>query len=96
MSEKVKQRTQKQQEAKAEKTVFARDHKFESIDLATAMPPILYLANKAEDGFEGDIMADFYKMFPQSTTLKDLQTGLPVEPLFISGEHGDGLPDLLR
>lgn len=54
------------------------------------------MANKAEDGFEGDIMADFYRQFPQITTAIDKQTGLPVEPLFISSEHGDGLPDLLR
>ena len=47
----------------------------ESIDLATAIPPILYLANKAEDGFEGDILADFYGQFPQITTAVDPQSG---------------------
>lgn len=60
------------------------------------MPPILYLANKAEDGFEGDILADFYKMLPQITTARDPVTGELIDPLFISAEHGDGLPDLLR
>jgi hypothetical protein len=28
------------------------------------VPPIIYLANKAEDGFEGEILADFYRKFP--------------------------------
>ena len=28
------------------------------------VPPILYIANKAEDGFEGDILSDFYRKFP--------------------------------
>ena len=60
------------------------------------MPPIIYLANKAEDGFEGDIMADFYRMLPQITTARDPATDELIEPLFISAEHGDGLPDLLR
>ena len=41
-------------------------------------------------------MSTFYSLFPQITTAKDVQTGLPIEPLFISSEHGDGLPDLLR
>ena len=61
---------------------------------ANYIPPILYLANKAEDGFEGDILADFYTKFPQLTTAIDVNTGLPVEPLFVSSEHGDGLQDL--
>ena len=56
----------------------------------------MYIANKAEDGFEGDVLSDFFKMLPQITTAKDPVTGLPIEPLFISAEHGDGLPDLLQ
>jgi len=58
------------------------------------VPPIIYLANKSEDGFEGEILADFYRKFPQMTIAKDPATGLPYEPIFISSEHGDGLPDL--
>ena len=53
------------------------------------MPEILYLANKAEDGYEGDVLTDFYSMFYQARRTDD-----PVEPLFISAEHGDGLTDL--
>jgi hypothetical protein len=60
------------------------------------MPPVVYLANKAEDGFEGDIHADFYAKFPQIKTALDPTTGEPVTPLFLSAEHGDGLPDLFR
>lgn len=41
-------------------------------------------------------MADFYLQFPQITTAVDKQTGLPIEPIFISSEHGDGLPDLMQ
>ena len=76
--------------------MFEKDRKLEQVDLSSAIPPILYLANKAEDGFEGDILADFFKMLPQVTTARDKVTGQPIEPLFISAEHGDGLPDLMR
>ena len=95
-SEKSKRKIETKLENKRERTVFEKDLKLEQIDLSTAIPPILYLANKAEDGFEGDITSEFYRLFPQITTVTDKQTGLPVEPLFISGEHGDGLPDLFR
>ena len=64
ISEKQKKIAQKQADAKAERTVFKKDMKLEEVNLATAMPPIIYLANKAEDGFEGDILADFYQLFP--------------------------------
>jgi len=60
------------------------------------MPPILYLANKAEDGFEGDIHADFYLKFHGIKNAIDPATDEPVEPLFISSEHGDGLTDLYQ
>lgn len=52
------------------------------------------MANKSEDGFEGDILADFYQKFPTMTTAIDPITEEPYEPLFISAEHGDGLTDL--
>ena len=55
------------------------------------MPPIVYIANKAEDGYEGDIHADFYRLFPQLTTAVDKNSGEPIAPLFVSAEHGDGL-----
>jgi hypothetical protein len=58
------------------------------------VPPILYLANKSEDGFEGEILSDFYKKFPSLTTALDPITKQPYDPIFISAEHGDGLPDL--
>ena len=32
--------------------------------IASQVPPILYLSNKSEDGFEGDILSDFYMRFP--------------------------------
>ena len=48
-------------------------------------PKIIYVANKAEDGYEGDIWSDFYLKFPNSTEH---------EPIFISAEHGDGFTDL--
>ena len=52
------------------------------------MPKIIYLANKAEDGYEGDILGDFFARFPHAAEQEDL------EPIFISAEHGDGLADL--
>jgi hypothetical protein len=58
------------------------------------VPPIIYLANKAENGFEGEILADFYRKFPQMTIAVDPTTNMPYEPIFISSEHGDGLTDL--
>ena len=57
------------------------------------IPEIIYLANKSENGFEGDILSDFYKMFPHAANEFDAD-GKPIEPLFISSEHGDGLTDL--
>ena len=48
------------------------------------------MANKAEDGYEGDILADFYQKFPRSLT-ESID-----EPIFISAEHGDGLTDLYK
>lgn len=59
------------------------------------IPEILYLANKAEDGYEGDILADFYRHFPHLVH-PDPITNEIIEPIFISGEHGDGLPTLFQ
>ena len=33
------------------------------------VPEILYLANKSEDGYEGDVLADFYLKFPHIAEL---------------------------
>jgi predicted GTPase len=52
------------------------------------VPRILYVANKAEDGYEGDILGDFYQKFPHSASNEEM------EPIFISAEHGDGFQDL--
>lgn len=57
------------------------------------VPEILYVANKSENGFEGDLLGDFYSMFPGAAEELD-KNGKPIEPIFISAEHGDGLPDL--
>ena len=59
------------------------------------VPEILYLANKSENGFEGDLLSDFYQMFPNIENEVD-GDGNPIEPIFISAEHGDGLPDLFQ
>jgi predicted GTPase len=53
----------------------------QDIQFVDNLPPIIYVANKSEDGFEGDILADFFKMFPDPNI---------DDPLFISAEHGDG------
>ncbi len=58
------------------------------------MPEIVYLANKSENGYEGDILSDFYRMFPHIA--EPDQDGNVIEPIFISAEHGDGLPDLYQ
>lgn len=47
------------------------------------IPKIIYVANKSEDGREGDIMAEAWKL------------GIDV-PLFISAQHGDGMNDLYK
>jgi len=52
------------------------------------VPKILYIANKAEDGYEGDILGDFFQKFPGSAWDEEM------EPIFVSAEHGDGLADL--
>ena len=55
------------------------------VDDNIKVPNILYVANKADDGDEGDILADFYSKFKNE---------LDKEPIFISAEHGDGMQDL--
>ena len=57
------------------------------------VPEILYLANEAEDDFEGEIMSDFYMHF-KDLAIEPLADGSYTEPIFVSGEHGDGLPDV--
>ena len=47
------------------------------------IPSIIYVSNKSENGREGDIMAEAWKL------------GID-EPIFISAVHGDGLPDLYK
>jgi len=47
------------------------------------------VANKAENGFIGDILNDYHRM--NHTPLHTIY-----EPIFISAEHGDGLPDLYQ
>lgn len=54
------------------------------------------MANKAEDGYEGEVVAEFYRKFPQITTATDPISGEPCAPILISAEHGDGLPDLMQ
>ena len=68
---------------------FEKDLAYQSVNLSTTMPEILYLANKAEDGYEGDVLTDFYSTFYHARKTDD-----QVQPLFISAEHGDGLTDL--
>ena len=59
------------------------------------IPEIIYLANKSENGYEGDLLSDYYSMFPNAGKDKD-KDGILLEPIFISAEHGDGLPDLMQ
>ena len=58
------------------------------INQEVKVPRILYVANKAEDGYEGDLLGDFYLKFPNSAD------DMTMEPIFISAEHGDGFTDL--
>lgn len=51
------------------------------------IPPLIVVANKAENGFIGDILEEYHQL-----DHKPLHT--IEEPIFISAEHGDGLPDL--
>jgi len=67
---KMKERKKSAEEAEADKmqksvwnTQKSNSKRPENVEDIT-MPPILYLANKAEDAFEGDIHADFYLKFP--------------------------------
>ena len=79
---------------KPKEAIQSKSIEQESVGASQRVPPIIYLANKAENGFEGEILAEFYRKFPQMTTARDPVTGQPYEPIFISSEHGDGLPDL--
>ncbi len=53
------------------------------------MPNVIFVSNKAEEGFEGDILGDFYLNFPDFANTESVE-----DPIFISAEHGDGLADL--
>ena len=53
------------------------------------MPNVIFVSNKAEEGFEGDILGDFYLNFPDFAINESIE-----DPIFISAEHGDGLADL--
>ena len=53
------------------------------------MPNIIFVSNKAEEGFEGDILGDFYLNFADFANNENIE-----DPIFISAEHGDGLADL--
>lgn len=86
----IKPKKQSQETEKKSKTEGLADFDIEKI------PPIVYVANKSEDGFEGEIMADFFRKFPQLTTAINPVTNTPYDPIFISAEHGDGLPDLFQ
>ena len=82
-----------QRELKIQKLTEDFQKKFKNVDdLFVAgdvkVPKIIYVANKAEDGYEGDILGEFYQKFPNSATSLDM------EPIFISAEHGDGFQDL--
>jgi predicted GTPase len=52
------------------------------------VPKIVYIANKSEDGYEGDLLGDFFQKFPNAALDEEC------EPIFISAEHGDGFTDL--
>jgi predicted GTPase len=58
------------------------------VDGNIKIPKIIYVANKSEDGDEGDILGDFYMKFPNAATQ------IVDDPIFISAEHGDGMQDL--
>jgi len=66
----------------------------EFIDMEMRVPEIIFLANKSEDGYEGDLLGDFYQMFPHIS--EPDENGDVKEPIFISAEHGDGLPDVYQ
>lgn len=52
-----------------------------------AIPPIILVSNKSENGFEGDIMSDIWRIDTKPQHNID-------EPIFISAEHMDGMTDL--
>lgn len=53
------------------------------------IPPFIVVANKSENGFIGDILNQFHQL--KHETMHSVE-----EPIFISAEHGDGLPDLYK
>jgi hypothetical protein len=39
----------------------------DGVDFSAKIPPIIFIANKCEDGFEGDVLSDFYTKFPEAS-----------------------------
>lgn len=57
---------------------------FDDIDAELfEVPKIVYVVNKSENGYEGDIHSELWRLGIEN-------------PIFISAEHGDGLPDLYK
>lgn len=93
-----KQRRKLEQAEEMRKKQLKQEPSFqdEGVDFSAKIPPLVFIANKAEDGFEGDVLAEFYSKFPEVAKQVDAVTGKEVQPLFVSAEHGDGLTDLLQ
>ena len=68
----------------------------DGVDFSAQIPPIVFIANKCEDGFEGDVLSDFYTKFPEASGQIDPLTAQTIAPLYLSAEHGDGMTDLLQ
>lgn len=52
---------ERQEELKKQQKILKKDKIVdEGTDFSAAIPPIIFLANKCEDGYEGDILGDFY------------------------------------
>jgi hypothetical protein len=96
-SRKIRRAKERQAELKTKAIINSKVKPVEdSADFSGKIPPLIFIANKCEDGFEGDILSEFYLKFPTTCSMIDEKTGEPIAPLFMSAEHGDGLTDLLQ
>lgn len=66
-SRKQRRAAEREQEQRQKKTINTKEPQptEEGVEFSSQIPPIIFIANKCEDGFEGDVLSDFYSKFPE-------------------------------
>jgi hypothetical protein len=78
-SRKKRRAAEREQEMKRNAALLQQNMPFsdetDGVEFSSKIPPMIFIANKCEDGFEGDVLSDFYAKFPEVTRQVDPLTG---------------------